>query len=294
MTAPFLAEPRLVLAAGTVLPASFPDRVAAAATAGFASIGLSIRNYRTLRADGWTDGELAAVLRDHGVTIDELEVLTGFHAESGPAAVPGRPDLVYADPEAERLAWHLADRFEVPHVQAIGTFDHRQLGPDVADAFGALCDRAAPHGVAVALEFVPYTSIPDLATASRVVAEAGRDNGGLCVDTWHFFRGVADFDLLSAVPAEWVRMVQVSDGPAVPDSPDLMSDAVHRRSCPGEGELDLTAFLRALDRPGVAASISVEVYADALHRLPAAEAARRALRATERVLATVPTGAGPR
>jgi sugar phosphate isomerase/epimerase len=40
----------------------------------------------------------------------------------------------------------------------------------------------------VALEFRPYSNIPDVAAAANIVAEADRANGGLCVDTWHFFR----------------------------------------------------------------------------------------------------------
>ncbi len=276
MTAPFLDRPWLVLAWGTVRPASFADRVAAAATAGFPAIGLAVPDYLALRAAGWTDRAMLDLLAEHGVRIDEVEVLFGFHAPTGPADLPGRPGLVYADPEIERTAFHLADVFGVRRAQAVGTLDDRPLGPEVAEAFAALCDRAGAHGMDIALEFVPYSSVKDLRTALAIVEEADRPNGGLCIDTWHFFRGDPDLEALAAVPAGRIQMVQVNDGPAAPDDPDRMVDAVHGRRCPGEGDFDLAAFVDALDRPGVAPAISVEVYSDALHRRSSAEAARRA------------------
>ncbi|MET9221412.1 sugar phosphate isomerase/epimerase [Streptomyces sp. NPDC003300] len=292
---PAAREPRLVLAWGTVRDASFPDRVAAARRAGYEGIGLAIPYYRDLLARGWKDRDLAAVLAEWDVRINEVEVLFGFHGAPGrPAGVAGRPGLVYADPELERTAFHLADTFGVPFVQTVGTFDARPVadarpvGPEVVDAFGELCDRAAAHGLRVALEFVPYSSIPDLASGLAVVAGADRGNGGLCVDSWHFFRGDPDLGLLRTAPPERVFMVQFNDGPVPPVDPDRMVDAVHHRVLPGEGDFDLRAFVAALDRPGVEAPFSVEVYCDALRSRPTSEVARRAADATRAVVASAP------
>jgi sugar phosphate isomerase/epimerase len=132
---------------------------------------------------------------------------------------------------------------------------------------------------------VPYSSIPDLATGLRVVSDAARDNGGLCIDSWHFFRGRPDLDLLQTVPAERVFMVQFNDGPVPPVDPDRMVDAVHHRLLPGEGDLDLRSFVEALDRPGVEAPLSIEVYSDELWRRPTSTAARDAAEATRAVVA---------
>ncbi|WP_432825783.1 sugar phosphate isomerase/epimerase family protein [Dactylosporangium sp. CA-092794] len=282
----FARAPRLVLAWGTVRNAAFPDRVAAARQAGYDGIGLAIPYYQALLADGWKDRDLAAVLAEWDVRINEVEVLFGFHGVPGPAGVPSRPGLVYADPEIERIAFHLADTFGVPFVQTVGTFDDRPIGAEVAEAFGSLCDRAAGHGLRVALEFVPYSSIPDLATGLAVVTGANRDNGGLCIDSWHFFRGRPDLELLRTVPAGRVFMVQFNDGPIPPVDPDRMVDAVHHRVLPGHGDLDLRSFVTALDRPGVDAPLSIEVYSDELWRRPTLDAARLAAEATRAVVAS--------
>ncbi|BCB82812.1 hypothetical protein Psuf_001250 [Phytohabitans suffuscus] len=222
-----------VLAWGTVRPASFPDRVAAAAAAGYDAIGLSVPYYRQLLEQGWTHAEMRRVLDDYAVTVGEAEVIFGFCAEPGPAGIPERPGLVYADPEVEAAVLRLADEFGVPHAQAVGTFDTGPPGERAVEAFAALCDRAAPHGLSIALEFVPYTNIPDVATAAAIVTAADRANGGLCVDAWHFFRGDPDWHELAKAGPGLFTMVQVNDGPMVTETGNIRMEAVSRRRCPG-------------------------------------------------------------
>ena len=100
--------PNLVLAWATVRYATFPDRVAAAAEFGFGSIGMMVSNYLALRGQGWPDRELLAVLDDHDVTMDEVEVLYGFSAPPGPANVPERPGLGVT-PDLEAAKRYLVD-----------------------------------------------------------------------------------------------------------------------------------------------------------------------------------------
>jgi sugar phosphate isomerase/epimerase len=126
----------------------------------------------------------------------------------------------------------------------------------------------------VALEFVPTTNVPDAGVAQRVVAAAGRPNGGLCVDSWHHFRGRADDDLLRTMDPDRVFMIQLDDGTRSPQDTDFIADTVTNRLIPGEGEFDLTHFLRLLREMGVHAPISVEVLSADLRARPAAEVAR--------------------
>jgi sugar phosphate isomerase/epimerase len=284
MTKTALGELPVVLAWGTVR-APFHERVAAAAAAGFPRIGLMLGEYIAMRVHGWTDASVKAMLTEYSVAIGEVEVLFGFAAPSGPAGIAERPGLNYNDPDLERAAFHLADTFGVPTVQAVGTFSDPPPSDGVVEAFAGLCDRAAEHGMKVALEFVPYTDIPDIAAADAIVAAAGRANGGLCVDSWHFYRGNPDLKALEKVPADRITMIQINDGPLVPDSSNRRWDAVHSRRLPGAGEFDLTRWLQAMSRPGLDASVSVEVYSDALVALGPAQAASRAFAATREVLA---------
>lgn len=280
---PTAAEIELILANGCLRTPDLAERCAAAAGAGFHAIGLSGREYARLRTEGHGDAELAAIVRDHGLRLTEIETIAGL-ADPDPARRddPGRAR--HASRELREQMYAMADAFGCRHVQAVGSFVD-PLEPDVAQAFARLCDEAGEHGLLVALEFVPCTNIPDAGTALRIVTEADRANGGLCVDIWHHVRGANDAALLDALPADRVVMIQLDDGPIVPRHPDFVTDTVHHRDLPGEGEFDISGFLRLLWDNGVRAPVSVEVMDDRMFALPAAEAARRIGDATRAALA---------
>ena len=121
---------------------------------------------------------------------------------------------------------------------------------DAATAFAGLCDRAADHGLLVHLEFLPWSRIPDLATAWQVVRAADRPNGGLMLDAWHYFRSGPDGELLRSVPGASILGVQLCDAPATPEA-DPLHATLHERLLPGDGELPLAACWRTSgDRHG--------------------------------------------
>lgn len=290
---PALPEADLVLAHGTLRDLPIDERVAVAAAAGYAGIGLAARGYAAALAAGWTDSSLRSLLADHGVGLMETEGPFGFApggtVRSGPLA--GRR---YGDPAIEARVFHMADAFGVRHVN-VGAVLDGDPGPGAADDFGALCDRAAPYGLQVALEPLPCSTVPDLRTALDLVTAADRPNGGLCLDSWHYYRGDPDDEVLREVPPERVVVVQLDDGPLEPVLPDYLEDTLHHRTVPGAGEFPLDRFLGLLHSLGVRAPVSVEVLSDELDALPRQAAAERAAQATRQVLrALLPGPTAPR
>lgn len=263
----------LVLSVMTAPEADFVVRVEAAAAAGYAGIGLRTGDRRRAHADGLTDADLRAVLDANGIEVVELEGLHkwGMGGEAG-ASARRHEDRLY------ELAHALGGR----HVTATGDLDlpHDQ----VVERFAATCDRAAEHGLTIALEFLPWTEVPDAAVAGRIVADADRPNGGVLVDTWHHFRGAADDDLLTALPPERIVAVQFDDADDQVVG-TLLEDTLHRRRLPGTGSFDLVGLMRLLADHGVRAPLCVEVIADDLWQLDIAEAAVRTADATRTVLA---------
>lgn len=279
MGIPTPEETPFILAHHTIPNAGFEERVRAGALAGYDGIGLNFVGYRQCRESGLTDDEMAAVLNAYDQRILEVEALRGWSA-SGEARA--RSDHLV------EVAFHLADRFGVPYLQAIGPYEGTL--DRAAAEFGLLCDRAADHAMVVGLEFLPWiTNIGDLTTARRIVEAAGRSNGGVCIDAWHFIRGDIDWDALAEVPPELVRCVQIDDGTLVPEDPDYLRDCLTNRRIPGQGEFDLERLIRVLDGAGCAAPISVEVISRQLEGLSAIEVAASTLRATRDVLAAART-----
>ena len=170
----------------------FEERVRAAAEAGFAAMGLYIGEYQRLRAEGARDADLRSVLDHYGMPLVEIEALRGWSATGADRA---------AYLQTERSVFAMSDALGPGHhVQVIGPYTGTL--DDAAEAFAGVCDRAAEHGLAAAIEFLPEMSnIGDAATAMQIVTRAGRANGGICLDCWHHFRGANDDDMLRAIPA---------------------------------------------------------------------------------------------
>jgi len=270
----------LILADGSQSSAPFDEVVLAAAEAGFAGIGLSFDRFAGFVDRGWKPNDMKALLDANGVALMEVEVLRGYFTP------PNRltPATEARQAKNEELLWDIADRFDVRHVQIVGSIRDPQLVPDASEIFASLCDRCAEHGLRVALEFIPPSNIPDADTATRIITEAGRANGGFCVDSWHHFRGARDDEMLRRLPASQVVVIQLDDGTRVPSNDDYFYDTGHNRMIPGTGEFDLPAFLRTMTEIGVRAPISVEVFSDELQQLPCVDVAVQLAAATRALL----------
>ena len=77
------------------------------------------------------------------------------------------------------------------------------MRPAPTEGFAALCEHAAEHGVRVAIEFLPWSAVPDLATTWQIVRGSGTTNGGIVIDMLHWQRqpGGPNLELLRQIPA---------------------------------------------------------------------------------------------
>jgi len=265
--APVLQPPRF----------SFAARVAAAQAAGFVGVGVDAADYAAMRAAGTTTTELRRVLDDHGVRALEIE----FHFDWALDGKRGRDSR-----DREATLHEMASAF-APHHVNVGELNVPGAAPPIpvmAERFGELCDRFAEQRTRVAFEFLPWTAVADLATAWEIVRRAGRPNGGVLLDTWHYFRGNPDDALLRSLPGEAVAGVQLDDADADVVG-TLAEDTMLRRRLPGDGAFDLTGLIGAVDAIGVDAPFSVEILSTEHQDLPVDEAARRAYTATATMLA---------
>ncbi|HEY8289352.1 MAG TPA: TIM barrel protein, partial [Acetobacteraceae bacterium] len=83
----------------------------------------------------------------------------------------------------------------------------------LAANFVALCDLAAPFGLTIDIEFMPWTTIPDLTAAIRLMRTVGRANAGILVDALHVDRSNSRLDDLASLPRNWLHYMQICDAP---------------------------------------------------------------------------------
>jgi sugar phosphate isomerase/epimerase len=252
----------------------FEERCQAAEAGGFAGLGLSLSSYRSEREAGRSDADLKAMLRDSGLVLSEIESI----AMPGPA---GQDDFR----ASIQAIMEMTDVFEADHFFVIAADG---VSPeDTVATFGWVCDKSAEHALRVGIEFMDIpgvSSVRDLRTALDVALKAGRPNGGVMVDSYHYFNGPNDWSDLEALGGERVMGIQFSDGTIPRTGADYVEDTLHHRAPPGEGQFDLIRFVRTLDAAGSEMPYSVEVIDDDMQALPAVEAGRRLGQRTRDVL----------
>jgi sugar phosphate isomerase/epimerase len=111
------------------------------------------------------------------------------------------------------------------------------------------------------------------------------------LDTWHFAKGNADFELLRSLPAERLVSVQVADALLKQRGMTLFEDTVKYREFPGEGELPIVEILMILQEKGQLRRIGPEVFSDEADTLSPEAAGQRSGDSLWRVLqaAGIPT-----
>jgi sugar phosphate isomerase/epimerase len=148
------------------------------------------------------------------------------------------------------------------------------------ERFGELCDRAAPYGLTVGLEFAIYTGVRTLAHAASILAKAERSNASVLIDALHFSRSGGLPAHVKQVDPALLRYVQICDAtsemPGPTDTPALIREARTGRLLPGEGALPLRELVAALP---AGLPLAIEAPCRATAELPALERAKRAYRA---------------
>ncbi|MBB5223756.1 sugar phosphate isomerase/epimerase [Amaricoccus macauensis] len=264
---------RYSLAFLTVFELPPVEAVKAAKSAGYDLIGL-----RMLPAAPGAEADYP-LLTDDRVLADTLAALddTGI----GVADI----EIVRLKPETDVGSF---ERF-FERGQRLGAKNVLVAGDDpeearLAESFGKLARLAASFGLTVDLEFMPWTRVPDLATALRIVEASGEPNGGVLVDALHFDRSSSTLDEVAAMPRQRINYVQFCDGPKDYDRSDagLIDVARRARLMPGDGGIDLAGFARAIPSDTVI-SIELPNY-ELAERMNGADRAALALQRTKAVV----------
>jgi sugar phosphate isomerase/epimerase len=256
----------LVMGGIPIAHVPFLDRFAPAARAGFKGISMGPRDLWQLEVEGKSAADARARAADHGMELREMDCIccwTPSHEKlTGDGELVQVLKSLQADPVLEAAA-----RLGAASVTVVDMMGPMLSFDECVEGFAMLCDKAAALGLRVHIEFLPWGSIPDLMTAWRIIDAVGKPNGGLTVDTWHFFRSGSKLDDLANIPGEKIFTVQINDAPAKATA-NLMEECMVARLTPGKGDFDLPGFIQALDRSGSQAPIEVEVFHASLANPP--------------------------
>ena len=268
--------------ATVALSGTLRDKLEACAAVGFE--GVEIMEADLLTFDG-SPADVRQICADLGLTIEVYQPFRDFEA--------------MPDPQRARNLDRAERKFDV--MQALGTDlvlvcsntqsaaidDDSRAVADLAE----MAERAGRRGLRVGFEALSWgRHVNRWGHAWRLVQRAGHPALGLIVDSFHTLALGDDPSGIAQVPAEKLFLVQMADAPKL--SMDVLSWSRHFRNFPGQGDLDVVAFMRAVLASGYTGPLSLEVFNDDFRAAPGQFVARDGLRSLILTEAEASGGAG--
>jgi len=234
------------------VPGTLTDKLQAIAAAGFRGIEIFEQDF--IAHDGGPR-EVGRMVRDHGL---EIVLFQPFRDFEGLPAPLRRRAFARAQRKFDLMA-ELGVRDMLVcssvHPEAIGGIDR------MAEDFAELGDLAAPMGLRVGFEALAWgRHVFDHRDAWEVVRRADHPNVGLILDSFHTLARRIDPGTIRRIPGDRIFFVQLADAPQI--DMDLLYWSRHFRTMPGEGDLDVTGFLRAVAATGYSGPVSLEIFND--------------------------------
>lgn len=234
--------PSLALAHLTALDLAPPALVRAAATTGYAKVGLRMHPAAPGAVDYYSAPgssaflELNAVLNGEGIEVHDIEMVS----IDGKFRASDYRSLLEAG-------------------QALGATALNVSGDDedrsrLTDNFAALCEEADAFNMRVELEFMRWRTIGTLQQAVAIVNGANAGNGRILLDALHLFRSGGNIETLKSIDRSLIGSLQLCDARgAIPsDDEAIIFEARQNRLAPGDGELPLSELVEHLaDLPGL-------------------------------------------
>lgn len=214
------------------------------------------------------------IFSDNGIRHVELEFLVDWHLDGDKLRAS---EVVY-----DRLL-ELGAELGIKKIKlGGGVFEEDEPDvPAMRAALAKICERAAPLGIDIVIEFLPFASINTIDRGLALFDGLGTTNGGLLVDTWHVQRGGMTAEDIRKIPLDFLRAVELDDaGPEVMGT--LFNDSTHYRRLCGEGSIDIASQIQAVLDVGYRGYWGVEVISAYHRHLPLEIAAQRAFDTTMR------------
>lgn len=230
----------------------FQEKLSSIAAAGYD--GLEIFENDFLAYDGGPK-EVGQMIRDAGLEITLFQPFRDFEGMA-------EPHRARAFDRAER-------KFDV--MQELGTdlmlicsnTSQAALGgiDRAADDLAELGERAAKRGLRVGYEALAWgRHVNDHRDAWEIVRRADHPSVGLILDSFHTLARKTDVDTIRSIPKDKIFIVQLADAPLI--DMDLLYWSRHFRTMPGQGDLDVTGFMRAVAATGYDGVLSLEIFND--------------------------------
>jgi 4-hydroxyphenylpyruvate dioxygenase len=228
------------------------EKLAAIANAGFDGVEIFENDF--LAYDG-SPRDVGQMVRDHGLEISLFQPFRDFEG------MP-EPQRSKVFDRAERK-FDLMGELGTDLVLICSNVSPASLGgiDRAAKDFHELGERAAKRGIRVGYEALAWgRHVNDHRDAWEIVRRADHANVGIILDSFHTLARKIDPESIRSIPGDKIFFVQLADAPKI--DMDLLYWSRHFRNMPGEGDLDVFGFMRAVAATGYDGTLSLEIFND--------------------------------
>ncbi|WP_298494697.1 bifunctional sugar phosphate isomerase/epimerase/4-hydroxyphenylpyruvate dioxygenase family protein [uncultured Maritimibacter sp.] len=234
------------------LSGSLTEKLAAIQAAGYDGIEIFEQDF--IAFDG-APRDVGRMVRDHGLEITLFQPFRDFEGLPEPYRTKAFDRAMRKFDLMAELGTDLVLFCSSCHPRALGGIDR------AADDFAALGERAAKRGMRVGYEALAWGKhVDDHRDAWEIVRRANHPNIGLILDSFHTLGRGIDPETIRRIPGDKIFFVQLADAPKI--DMDLLYWSRHFRNMPGEGDLPVTDFMRAVMATGYSGPISLEIFND--------------------------------
>lgn len=228
------------------------EKLSAIAAAGFDGIEIFEQDFIAFDA---APREVGRMVRDHGLEIMLFQPFRDFEGLPEPLRTRAFDRMERKFDLMQELGTDLVLVCSSTHPEALGGIDR------MAHDFAELGERAQKRGLRVGYEALAWgRHVWDHRDAWEVVRRADHPNIGLILDSFHTLGRGIDPDSIRRIPGDRIFFVQLADAPLI--EMDLLYWSRHFRNMPGEGDLDVVGFMRAVAATGYDGPLSLEVFND--------------------------------
>ncbi len=229
-----------------------PEKLEAISTAGFDGVEIFENDFLTFDA---SPREVGQMVRDAGLEITLFQPFRDFEGMPEPQRTRSFDRAERKFDLMQELGTELMLVCSNVSPVALGGIDR------AAHDFHELGERAAKRGLRVGYEALAWgRHINDHRDAWEIVRRTNHPNIGLILDSFHTLARKIEVDSLRAIPGDRIFVVQLADAPMI--DMDILYWSRHFRNMPGEGDLPVVDFMRAVAATGYNGPLSLEIFND--------------------------------
>ncbi|WP_127751909.1 sugar phosphate isomerase/epimerase and 4-hydroxyphenylpyruvate domain-containing protein [Devosia sp. 1566] len=228
------------------------EKLEAIAAAGFAGVEIFENDFL---AYDHSPRDVAAMVADLGLSITLFQPFRDFEG------LP-EPQRSQAFDRAERK-FDLMEQLGTDLILVCSSVSPLSLGgiDRAAADLRELGERAGRRGLRIGYEALAWgRHVNDHRDAWEIVRRADHPNLGIILDSFHTLSRKLDPNSIRSIPGDKIFIVQLADAPLI--DMDLLYWSRHFRNMPGEGDLPVTEFMRAVAATGYDGPISLEIFND--------------------------------